>query len=160
MGYALVESGCSERVLDRNLEQSVAVADSYCNPCCCFSHSYYVRMTANTRKKGSSAEDRAVEYLLAEGYSIICRNYQIRSGEIDVVAGDPDGVLVFVEVKASFGPGYGNPLFRVSRAKQRTLIRIARHYLQEHKMNNRRCRFDVIAFQKNSIDHLKNAFLA
>ncbi|MBD3344675.1 MAG: YraN family protein [Chitinivibrionales bacterium] len=117
-------------------------------------------MPENTRKKGRAAENQAAEYLISEGYQIVTRNYQTRGGELDIIAEDSRGVLVFVEVKASFGPGYGNPLFRVSRAKQRNLIRMARWYLMEHEIKDKPCRFDVIAFQKDKVDHLKNAFLA
>jgi putative endonuclease len=44
----------------------------------------------NTRKKGRSAEGRAAEYLITEGYQVITRNYQTRAGEIDIIAEDPE----------------------------------------------------------------------
>ena len=47
---------------------------------------------------GRAAEERAAEYLMNLGYTIITRNYQIRGGEIDLIALDEDQ-LVFVEVR-------------------------------------------------------------
>ncbi|MEI8281043.1 MAG: YraN family protein [Armatimonadota bacterium] len=47
---------------------------------------------------GRAAEQRAADYLLNLGYTIITRNYQIRGGEIDIIALDEDE-LVFVEVR-------------------------------------------------------------
>jgi len=47
---------------------------------------------------GRAAEMQAAEYLMNLGYTIITRNYQIRGGEIDLIALDGDE-LVFVEVR-------------------------------------------------------------
>ena len=47
---------------------------------------------------GRAAEERAAQYLLSLGYTIITRNFQIRGGEIDLIALDGDQ-LVFVEVR-------------------------------------------------------------
>jgi putative endonuclease len=114
---------------------------------------------ANKRAKGRLGEDAAAEYLLGLGYSIITRNYQAKQGEIDIIAQDHVGTLVFVEVKAAFGRSCGNPLFRVTRGKQRTIITLAKRWMYEHKMTGRPCRFDVIGIQNGKIDHLKNAYL-
>ncbi len=114
----------------------------------------------HTRAKGRSAEDRAVDYLIHQGFRIVSRNYQTRHGEIDCIAESPEGVLVFVEVKSSRGKAFGHPFFRVSRAKQRTIISMAKRYLADHRITNRPCRFDVVALVGESIDHLRNAFLA
>ena len=54
-------------------------------------------MTDNVRR-GRDAESRAADYLMKKGYKIIRRNYQIRGGEIDLIAKDGDW-LVFIEVQ-------------------------------------------------------------
>ena len=112
----------------------------------------------HTREKGRAGEDIAIEHLLTRGYTIIARNYQTRHGEIDCVAQDPDGVLVFVEVKACSGGRYGHPLFKVNRAKQRQLAAMASHYCARHCVSGPR-RFDVIAIERGKLTHLRNAFL-
>jgi putative endonuclease len=112
-----------------------------------------------THEKGDTGEDRAAAFLLDIGYHIICRNYRSRKGEIDCIARDPDGTLVFVEVKYAVGTSCGNPAFWVTPAKQRTLFMMARRYLAEHNIGNIPCRFDVIAITRGTIDHLKNAII-
>ena len=114
----------------------------------------------DTRKKGSSGEDQAVDYLLSNGYTIISRNYQSKKGEIDCIAESPDGTLVFIEVKASRGMSSGHPFYWINRSKQKKIISMARLYLYEHEISNRSCRFDAIAIVNGKVEHLKNAFLA
>ena len=52
----------------------------------------------NNRRTGSEYEARAAEYLTANGYRILERNFRCRQGEIDLIAQD-GSYLVFVEVK-------------------------------------------------------------
>ena len=114
----------------------------------------------NTRIKGASAEDRAAEYLINNGYKIITRNYRVRIAEIDCIAEDRDGTLVFVEVKSARTGSCGHPFSWVNAAKQRTLTRVAGWYLAENRKKPCACRFDVIAIADDKIEHLRNAFLA
>jgi putative endonuclease len=113
----------------------------------------------NTRAKGASAEDEAAEYLVNKKYKILERNYRVRNGEIDCVAADRDGTLVFVEVKSARTTTCGHPFFWVDAAKQRTLAKVAKWYLAEHHLTSCACRFDVIALSNGRIEHLRNAFL-
>ncbi|MEK7654102.1 MAG: YraN family protein [Patescibacteria group bacterium] len=54
----------------------------------------------NKSEVGKLGEDLACGFLVKKGYKILKRNYWKPWGELDIVAKDPDGVLVFVEVKA------------------------------------------------------------
>jgi putative endonuclease len=105
----------------------------------------------NTRAKGASGEDAAAEYLLSKGYTIICRNYRKRTGEIDCIARDVDNTTVFVEVKSARTGTCGHPFSWVTPAQQRTLA--------EQGSLRCACRFDVIAITGGTVQHLKNAFL-
>jgi putative endonuclease len=49
---------------------------------------------------GEAGEELACKYLGSHGYGISFRNYRRKWGEIDIIARDPDGILVFVEVKS------------------------------------------------------------
>lgn len=111
-----------------------------------------------TRSRGNRAEEIAAEYLLSKGYRIICRQYRLKLGEIDIVAHDTDGTIAFVEVKSSFSSGCGNPLFRITPSKQKTIAKIARIYLANHKISGVPCRFDIITVTNGKIEHLRNAF--
>lgn len=112
----------------------------------------------NNREKGSKGEELASQHLLCKGYTIISTNYRNKFGEIDIIAKDVDGTIVFVEVKSSYDLKYGHPFHRVNRAKQRTIAKMAQLYFYEHKFQVA-CRFDAIAIVGNSVEHLKNAFL-
>jgi len=114
----------------------------------------------NTRDRGSDGENSAADYLLSTGYTIITRNYQTRDGEIDCIARAPDGTVAFIEVKyGRAGSRAGHPFFRITRAKQRKLVLMARRWLADHRMATTPCRFDAIAVIGGRVEHLKNAFL-
>jgi putative endonuclease len=113
----------------------------------------------NTRVIGASAEKLAADYLVNKKYKILQRNYRVKNGEIDCVAEDRDGTLVFVEVKSARTGSCGHPFSWVDRAKQRTIAKVAKWYLAEHRITARACRFDVIALSNGKIEHLRNAFL-
>ncbi|RYD02724.1 hypothetical protein N752_23375 [Desulforamulus aquiferis] len=66
-------------------------------------------MLGRRKKIGSIAEEEAVRYLQELGWKLVQRNYRCRIGEIDIIARDPRGFLVFVEVRSRSGKGYGSP---------------------------------------------------
>lgn len=113
----------------------------------------------DNRKKGRFGEEEAKEYLQNEGYYILDQNYQVRDGEIDIIARD-DEYLIFVEVKARNKMDYGRPMEAVTKSKQKKIIKTAEYYLYEHQNLNYQPRFDVIEvnFSTNKIKHIKNAF--
>ena len=113
----------------------------------------------NRRETGTQYEERAAEYLIAQNYQILERNYRIRSGEIDIIARDGTG-LVFIEVKYRKNDESGNPLEAVDIRKQRKIIKVARYYLYQKKYGNVPCRFDVIGICGSHIEHIKDAFWA
>ena len=57
---------------------------------------------------GKLGENLACEYLKNKGYWVIERNFRRPWGELDIVARQKDGTLVFVEVKALQLPGDGH----------------------------------------------------
>lgn len=113
----------------------------------------------NRRETGTQYEERATEYLIAQNYQILERNYRIRSGEIDIIARDGT-VLVFIEVKYRKNDESGNPLEAVDIRKQRKIIKVARYYLYQKKYGDVPCRFDVIGICGSHIEHIKDAFWA
>ncbi|MDR0306877.1 MAG: YraN family protein [Chitinispirillales bacterium] len=114
----------------------------------------------NTCEKGKQGEGAAAEYLLSKGYTIETRNYRTKHGEIDIIAKSPEGTFVFVEVKAAQNRGCGNPLYRITPAKQKNIIRLAQRYMYERKLHSHPRRVDVISVFMGKIDHIPNAFLA
>ena len=123
----------------------------------CFSFIYlYICNKVNTRLVGSKGEDLAIEYLLAKGYSIIDKNYGVKFGEIDIIAQDITGEIVFVEVKWSKSKGWGIPAYRVTPNKVRTISKVANYFLDTHNLKNTPFRIDVISIIDRDIEHFKN----
>ena len=112
-------------------------------------------------RRGRAGEDLAVDYLVKKGYRILDRNYRYGHGEIDIVAED-GSVLVFVEVKARRSKQYGEPEDAITFRKRALLRRTADGYIYEHNIEDKDCRFDVVAVdyepRSPEIRHIENAF--
>lgn len=75
---------------------------------------------------------------------MLARNWRCRSGEIDLIAQDPDGVVVVCEVKTRRGLGYGDPLEALTYAKVRRLHGLALEWLRTQEERVGRVRLDAI----------------
>jgi len=110
---------------------------------------------------GVRGEDMAVDFLEKKGYTILCRNYRCRSGEIDIIARKKK-ILCFIEVKTRSTRAFGSPQEAVTTRKQQKIGRVALDFLQHHKLENQPARFDVVAVDFSSggglIEFIENAF--
>ncbi|MBQ6298105.1 MAG: YraN family protein [Selenomonadaceae bacterium] len=111
---------------------------------------------------GKLGEDCAAKFLEAAGYTIVARNFRIRSAEIDIIA-QIDNVIVFVEVKARSNIRHGLPSEAVNLRKQKKIIEAAGVFLQDEKFCDYACRFDVVEIylrgeRVEDINHIENAF--
>jgi putative endonuclease len=115
----------------------------------------------NRRSQGKAGEELAAQYLEGNGLKILERNYRFERGEIDLIAEEGEE-LVFVEVKARRSDIYGSPEDAVTEEKQEQVHAVADGYLFERDIDNRPCRFDVVAIEfKNGcteIRHIRDAF--
>ncbi|MFY8148050.1 MAG: YraN family protein [Prochlorococcaceae cyanobacterium] len=86
----------------------------------------------STHRAGRQAEDWAAHLLQRRGWSLVARNWSCRWGELDLVAGKPDRLLL-VEVKARrrIGPD-GGGLRAFDGAKRRRLARAWACWLAAH----------------------------
>ena len=109
----------------------------------------------NLRRVGQAAEDRAADYLVEQGYTIVTRRKKTRSGEIDIVALDGE-MLVIVEVKERRAPGL-RPEDSIPAFKAQRLLAAASEYLQSVGEPDRDIRFDVIAIDRDGLRHIQNA---
>ncbi|MCB1974193.1 MAG: YraN family protein [Burkholderiaceae bacterium] len=114
-----------------------------------------------TRARGDAAEDLAWAHLRAQakGLQLLARNYRTPGrggGEIDLIVQEPDGTVVFVEVRSRSNSAYGGAGASVSATKQRRIIFAARHYLLRW-VAPPPCRFDVVLVE-DSVDWIKAAF--
>lgn len=100
----------------------------------------------DTARKGALYEKRAGQFLRHQGHRIITTNFRCKLGEIDLITRDPQGYLVFVEVRYRASERFGGALASVSTTKQTRLRRAAETYLALHpRYQQQCCRFDVVA---------------
>ena len=117
-----------------------------------------------TAALGRWGEDLAAEHLAADGMHVLARNWRCKEGELDAVALDADGTVVFVEVKTRAGTGFGEPAEAVGRVKARRLRTLACRWLLEHRPPGAtELRFDVVAIVRRrgvppDVTHLRGAF--
>ena len=105
--------------------------------------------TQSTRSVGAAGEQRALLHLQAAGLRLVARNFKSPGrggGEVDLIMREPDGTLVFVEVRQRASASHGGAAASVGWAKQRRIIFAARHYLAR-LAHCPPCRFDVVALQ-------------
>ena len=115
---------------------------------------------ASTKKVGDAGEDEALLYLQQQGLRLVCRNYRTPGrggGEIDLVMGERDGTLVFVEVRRRQSSLHGGAAASVGRTKQRRVVLAAKHYLLRVRTLPP-CRFDVIEVTPEGCHWLRAAF--
>ena len=123
---------------------------------------------------GNLAETVALQHLQHAGLRLVQRNYRVargpgaRAGEIDLIMREPDGTIVFVEVRARAAPGsalgvahavgaFGGAAASVGRIKQRRIVYAAQHWLMR-QATLPPCRFDVVALDGEHLQWLKAAF--
>ncbi len=112
----------------------------------------------STAGKGRAAEQAAADYLAARGLRLEARNWRCKGGEIDLVMRD-GATLVFVEVRARGGMGFGGAAASITAAKQARVILAARHYLAAKGLDAP-CRFDAVLVQDGRLEWLRGAFEA
>ncbi len=104
------------------------------------------RSGAHDRALGRWGEQTAAAHLERLGWRVLERNWRCDIGELDLVALDTEQppTLVFVEVKARAGLGYGHPLEAITAAKQQKLRDLAWRWLREHEPHAARVRIDGV----------------
>jgi len=117
-----------------------------------------------TRALGEQLESVALHYLEAKGLKLVCRNFQCKLGEIDLVMRQGQ-LLVFVEVRYRRSERFGSAAETVDWRKQRKLVRTAQVYLNLQCLAQRTpCRFDIFGITRNPttqafrFDWIPNAF--
>ncbi len=92
---------------------------------------------SKTQKIGEIGEEKAVQYLIQNGFSIVERNVSNRYGEIDVVA-KKDSEHYFFEVKTGKRGGLVHPAENLTKEKLRKVYISASHYALTHAIKHYR----------------------
>lgn len=113
----------------------------------------------STKQSGDAFEDAALRHLQQAGLRLLARNYRTPGrggGEVDLVMREPDGTVVFVEVRRRATADFGGAGASIQASKQRRIVFAARHYLMRLRTPPP-CRFDVVLVE-GSIEWLRAAF--
>lgn len=108
-----------------------------------------------SRAKGNLAEERACEFLLNNGFSIIDRNFYSRFGEIDIISLKED-VLHFVEVKS--GPDYESAVENITRKKLSRIVKTAYVYMKKNALHVDFV-FDALVVVDEKVEFIENITL-
>ncbi|MEL6656135.1 MAG: YraN family protein [Bacteroidota bacterium] len=110
---------------------------------------------------GELGEKLAANFLEANGYTILARNWRANRAEIDIIA-QLDETLIFVEVKTRSTDFFGAPEESITKRKKRLLAAAATAYMQEtgHEWA---IRFDIISIimqlgKAPKLEHYEDAF--
>ena len=99
-----------------------------------------------TKSRGDAAENAALAHLKRHGLSLVQRNFRTPGrggGEVDLIMREPDGTLVFVEVRQRASQRQGGAGASITGVKQRRIVFAARHFLLRLG-SEPPCRFDVV----------------
>ena len=104
------------------------------------------------------AEIRAAWLYRLRGYRILATNVWVGGNELDIVARRGRRV-VFCEVKAKTGGGFGDPLEMVTSEKQRRLRRAAEAWLAERAdLAGLEASFEVVVERAGRLERVRAAF--
>ncbi|WMW81098.1 YraN family protein [Undibacterium cyanobacteriorum] len=110
------------------------------------------------QRSGDAAEERALQYLQAQGLRLVERSFLCKGGEIDLLMQD-GSCLVFVEVRQRADRRFGGAIASVTAAKQKRMVHAAQVYLQALS-SLPPCRFDLVAIEGDQLHWLKNIISA
>ena len=110
---------------------------------------------------GRSGEDATLALYAGRGFRTVARNWRCSLGEIDLIV-ERRGLLVFCEVKARSGSGFGGGYDAVTWTKQRKLRQLAEAFMASARVLHDAVRFDVASVlvgpRGSSIELFEDAF--
>jgi putative endonuclease len=116
---------------------------------------------AKHNELGRRGEQLAKNHLESLGYEILDENWTHGKAEVDLIAYH-NKTIIFVEVKARSGNGFGEPEDFVDNRKQKLLVDAADEYI--YLMNHQgEARFDIVAIlfkgeNNHTLKHIEDAF--
>ncbi len=113
-----------------------------------------------TKGRADAAEDRALAHLQGHGLRLVQRNFRTPGrggGEVDLIMREPDGTLVFVEVRQRADASRGGASASITPRKQQRIVLAARHFLLRLG-SQPPCRFDAVLIEGACIEWLRAAF--
>jgi putative endonuclease len=123
------------------------------------------KLLSDAKRLGRWGEKQGERFLRRKGLRTLTRNFNCKTGELDLVMADPeDGAVVFVEVKTRANENFTSAESAVTYGKRKKMASAARIFTLKYKIENRPLRFDVVAIVLGpkgppTIRHYRRAFV-
>jgi putative endonuclease len=122
------------------------------------------KLLSDKARLGRWSERRCEQFLKNKGLQTLTHNYSCKLGELDLVMVDPDGTIVFIEVRSRTDEDFSSPEATITAGKRQRLTRAVHHFLAAHRIEDRPLRFDIITLVLGrhgppQIRHYENAFV-
>jgi putative endonuclease len=104
-------------------------------------------VTTAKRAEGDEYETRALQFLQSNGLVLVKKNWQCRTGEIDLVMRE-GATLVFIEVRKRSSHSHGGALQSIAGAKSNRIRRAVDAYLALLPRVPD-CRIDAVSFEQD-----------
>ncbi len=109
------------------------------------------KLLSDRKLLGRWGEKRCGKFLKRKGLKKLTQNFSCKAGEIDLIMVDPDGTIVFVEVKTRADENFAPAEYAITPAKKTRMSRAARYFLAANNIKDRALRFDVVTIVLNQI---------
>jgi putative endonuclease len=97
---------------------------------------------------GQRGEELAAAWLVSRGWRVAARRWRTSAGELDLVAIDPGGALVAVEVKLRGSSRAGAPAEAVDRRRLLRLRAALGQFREAEQVMGRELRIDLVAISR------------
>ena len=109
-------------------------------------------------KTGNKGEQLAADFLVAQGFKVVRRNFRYKRAEIDLIV-QRDNWLIFVEVKTRTSDSFGEPEAFVDRKQTLRIFDAAEEYIFSTDWHGH-IRFDIISVKPGDpplVEHFEDA---
>jgi putative endonuclease len=120
-------------------------------------YSYFMATHNNLGKEG---EQKALDYLLKLGHTLLAQNYRNGRDEVDIITRDGN-FIVFTEVKTRSSDSFGLPEEFVNKKKRKAMKKVAEAFVSEQQLEAD-IRFDIVSVHHHNgeltLYHIPDAF--
>jgi len=123
------------------------------------------KLLSDAKRLGRWGEKQGERFLRHKGLRTLARNFNCKTGELDLVMADPeDGAVVFVEVKTRANEDFAPAESAVTYGKRKRMAFAARAFRFAYNIKDRPLRFDVVTVILGpkgppTIRHYRRAFV-
>ncbi|HAL46016.1 MAG TPA: YraN family protein [Phycisphaerales bacterium] len=122
------------------------------------------KILSDSHLLGQWGQKQCEKFYKAKGCKVLARNFLCKSGEIDLIIGQTDGTVVFVEVKTRSNEIFADAESAITLAKKKRMTKAANLFVKKYELDSSPFRFDVVIVRpdekgKAQIRHYESAFV-